>query len=559
MHEVADDPTLPAEALAHGHTPWARLAALLRWEAADLRALVALAAAAGVLGLMTPLMVQVVVNTVAFGALRQSLFVTTGLLLASLLAGIALQLVERFLVEKVQRRLMVRFATDLAARLPRLRRDALHGLHPTEIVNRFFDVLTVQKSLAGLLVDGLDSVLQALFGLTLLALYHPALLGYSVLLVALFGATMFVPVRRATSTSVDESKAKHAVAGWLEEVAANPEVLRTPAGRAWANQRADALSHAWLAVRAQHFRIFLGQSGGALVLTALASAGLLALGGSLVIDQQLSLGQLVAAELVVTRLLLTLAKLTDKLESAYDLVAALDKLGHVLEIERIDEAGADVPETAGPAALDLIGVTISAGTAPMHLSMPAGAQVALLASGEVLARTLSDVLCGAADPHQGRVHLDHSPLSDRSFAAVRRDVWLLRAPELFSGSVLENLTLGTDRFTAAEAWDALVRARLPHHEALRLDDDPGANGADLPDEVRVSLAIARAVLHAPRLIVVDRMLDHLAPAEAVSMLSALRDPRWTLVLLTRSPALAASLPRAFGLEASSFLPIGARS
>lgn len=559
MHDVADDPTLPAEALAHGHTPWARLGALLRWEAADLRALVAFAAAAGVLGLMTPLMVQVVVNTVAFGALRQSLFVTTGLLLASLLAGIGLQLVERFLVEQVQRRLMVRFATDLAARLPRLRRDALHGLHPTEIVNRFFDVLTVQKSLAGLLVDGLDSVLQALFGLTLLALYHPALLGYSVLLVALFGATMFVPVQRATATSVDESKAKHAVAGWLEEIAANPEVLRTPAGRTWANRRADALSRAWLTVRAQHFRIFLGQSGGALVLTAFASAGLLALGGTLVIDQQLSLGQLVAAELVVTRLLLTLAKLTDKLESAYDLVAALDKLGHVLEIARIDEAGAELPAQTAPAALDLVGVTLAPGAAPVHLRLAAGDQVALLAAGELVARNLSDVLCGAAAPHQGRVHLDSSPLSDRSFPTVRRDVWLLRAPELFSGTVQENLTLGVDRFTAAEAWTALERARLPHHEALRLDDDPGANGADLPDEVRVSLAIARAVLHAPRVIVVDRMLDHVAPAEALALLGALRDPRWTLVLLTRSPALAASLPRAFALEAASFLPIGARS
>jgi putative ABC transport system ATP-binding protein len=559
MHDVADDPTLPAEALAHGHTPWARLGALLRWEAADLRALVAFAAAAGILGLMTPLMVQVVVNTVAFGALRQSLFVTTGLLLASLLAGISLQLVERFLVEQVQRRLMVRFATDLAARLPRFRRDALHGLHPTEIVNRFFDVLTVQKSLAGLLVDGLDSVLQALFGLTLLALYHPALLGYSVLLVALFGATMFVPVRRATATSVDESKAKHAVAGWLEEIAANPEVLRTPAGRAWANGRADVLSHAWLAVRAQHFRIFLGQSGGALVLTAIASAGLLALGGSLVIEQQLSLGQLVAAELVVTRLLLTLAKLTDKLESAYDLVAALDKLGHVLEIGRIDESGAEFPPVSAPASIDLLGIQLTSGAAPIHLSVPAGDEVALLAGGELIARKLSDVLCGAEAPVHGRVHFDQSPLADRSFSAVRRDVWLLRTPELFSGSVLENLTLGVDRFTTAEARAALDRARLPHHDALRLDEDPGANGADLPDEVRISLAVARAVLHAPRMIVLDRLLDAVAPAEAQAMLRALHDPRWTLIVLTRSPALAASLPRAFALDTASFLPIGARS
>lgn len=209
-----------------GH-PWLRLRAFLGIEKRDLGVVVVYALVVGGLTLATPIAVQALVNTVAFGSLLQPLVVLTLLLLGGLSFSALLAVLEAYVVEVLQRRVFVRVADDFGRRLPTLRGEVFDGKHVPELANRFFDVLTIQKSLSVLLLDGLALALQTIIGMILLGFYHPLLLAFDVMLVALLAVVLLMG-RGAVATGTSESTAKYRTAAWLEDVARTSPILRGP-------------------------------------------------------------------------------------------------------------------------------------------------------------------------------------------------------------------------------------------------------------------------------------------------------------------------------------------
>jgi ABC-type bacteriocin/lantibiotic exporter with double-glycine peptidase domain len=345
-------PAAPLSALererGYHPSPLRRLWALVHLERDDLWLVVIYAAVVGLLTLATPVAVQALVGTVAFGTLLQPLVVLSLLLLAALGFQAALKALQTLVVEKIQQRLFVRTAVDLAWRLPRVQREASDQGFGPETVNRFFDVVTVQKTGAYLLTDGIATFLQVGIGLLVLGFYHPALLAFDLVLLGVLAAVVLVPGRRGLSTAIDESYAKYDVAAWLEELARSVRALRTASGAAFAADRAEALTRRYLTARQRHFQVLFGQTLGALALQVFASAALLGLGGWLVLQQALTLGQLVAAELIVAAVANSIGKLGKKLDSAYDLLAALDKLGQLVDLPIENLERGEAPPARGP-------------------------------------------------------------------------------------------------------------------------------------------------------------------------------------------------------------------
>ena len=227
---------------AHHPTPLKRLMDLLKPERADVWVVVVYAVIIGVLNLAAPLTAMAVVNSVALAALVQQLVVMSLALLVALGLSAMLQGMQAVVVEYMQRRVFVRVADELAYRLPRVDIQAFDRQHGPELVNRFFDVLTVQKAGATLLLDGVTIALQTGIGLVLLGVYDPMLLGFDVVLVASLLFLFFVLGRGAVGSAIDESVAKFAVAGWMEEVARHPIAFKTAGGPGFARDRTDALA-----------------------------------------------------------------------------------------------------------------------------------------------------------------------------------------------------------------------------------------------------------------------------------------------------------------------------
>ncbi|MEZ4410001.1 MAG: ATP-binding cassette domain-containing protein [Polyangiales bacterium] len=529
----------------HGRSPFARVRALLRLERDDLWVVLVYATATGLLSLATPVAAQALVSTVAFGSLLQPVAVLTALLFTVLSTAALLRALQVRVVEALQQRVFVRVALEVAHRLPRASASARDGAHGPEQVNRFFDVLTLQKSAAVFLLDALGLVLQTAIGLVVLAFYHPLLLAFDVVLIACVAALLFGMGRGATRTSIAESKAKYAVAAWLEEVARMPYALRSRSGAEHAAASADAATRAYLDARRAHFSVVYRQIVGSLALQAVASAALLGVGGALVIARQLTLGQLVAAEIIVTMVVASLAKLGKHLETWYDLMAAADKLGHLLDLEVEAAPSQPAASAEGPAALRVRGVRVEGGPR-LDLDLAPGGRAVITAPSGAGKTRLAEALCGLRAPTEGVVELDGLDARELDPLARREATALVGGEvEVFAGTVRENVSLGRPQVGAREVWGALAAVGVD--EAVRalpqgLDAKLLPSGAPLSQSQARLVGLARALAGSPRLLVLDDALsglDQRSRRRAEDAVSAPSAP-WTLVVLSRE---AMSAPR----------------
>ncbi len=126
-------------------TPLARLQRLLSPEWSDIWIVIVFAFVVGLLTLATPIAVESLVNTVAFGRFLQPVFVLAVILFTFLGFSAAIRALQTYVVEIIQQRLFARIAADLSYRLPRTRIETSEQHYMPELVNRFFDVVTVQK------------------------------------------------------------------------------------------------------------------------------------------------------------------------------------------------------------------------------------------------------------------------------------------------------------------------------------------------------------------------------------------------------------------------------
>lgn len=520
-------------------SPLARTRQLLELDRQDIAVIIIYGVALGLLSLSVPIAVQSLVNTVAFGTLIQPLVVLTVLLAVALVGSAVLRALQVRIAEMLQRRLFVRIVSEISGRLPRVSAPALRAANGPELLNRFFDVFTTQKSVASLLLGGIDALLIALVGLIVLAFYHPILLAFDIVLIA--GAVVvLIPLGRGgTTTSVAESKAKYAVAGWLEEMARHPLSFKLAGGSEFATQRAEMLARNYLDKRDRHFRIVFRQLMGALAIEVVASVALLALGGLLVIERQLSLGQLVAAELIVTAVVASIAKLGGKVEIFYDLVAAVDKLGEIFDLPLERSGGETPPRGEGDqGVLELGEVDLDLGKGdtfgPISLRLAGGESTSLTGAPEYVTSSLVDAVFGLTPTRSGTIEIDGRDARDLALAELRARVAVVRGTEILPGCIADNLRAGNPDLTAEQAWDALARVGLEawvKTSPRGLETDLMADGAPLTRTQALALTIARAIAGKPSVLILDRSLDQVSPASRLELLDSLTAKRDMSVLM----------------------------
>lgn len=239
----------------HNVHPYARLKALLALEGHDTRLVVIYTIATGLVSLTLPIAVQGVVNTIAFGSLVQPLIVLTLAVLVSLLLVSWLNSWRQWIVEMIQRRIFARLTSDVAYKLVHVEPRVFDRAHGPELVNRFLEVVSVQKAGAALILDGVTVVVQTAIGMVLLAVYHPFLLIFDLLLLVCLLVLLFPLGSGAVPTAVNESKAKYNLLAWLESIARNQIAVKSRPGRQFVLARTNEFAKQYLNYRAKHFRI----------------------------------------------------------------------------------------------------------------------------------------------------------------------------------------------------------------------------------------------------------------------------------------------------------------
>jgi putative ABC transport system ATP-binding protein len=523
----------PGHGHGHGRTPWQRLVALLRLEWADVFTLLAFALGVGVLSLVAPAAIEALVNTVAFGILLWPVLVLAMVMLALLIVSAVLRAMQTFVAECLQRRLFVRTALGFADRLARTDIEHFDDANRADIVNRFFEVSSGQKSIATLLVEGIGIIMMTTVGLVVLAFYHPYLLTFALVLAGLVVFMLLGLGIGGVRSSIAESYAKFDVAAWLEEVARCPHTFRSGGGAALALEGADRLADRYIAARRRHFAVIWRQTIFALTLEAAGSTVLLGLGGWLVINRQLTLGQLVASELIVTLVLVSLSKIGKYVEIFYDLQATLDKLGVLDRLPPEPDHGEQLPSETAP--LEVVAELPERDGDMRRLELHAGERVAIV--GPRGKTRLLETLGLLRLPPAGLLTFDGIDGRSLDRQEARQQIAYVGRAEVFAGTVAENVRLGRQGLSAADVRRALDMvgltgrvARLPDSMQTHLTPD----GRPLSQNEICRLAIARAIVARPRLLLLDGMLDALDIEACPELLDALFDPAapWTLVVVS---------------------------
>ncbi|WP_408587091.1 ABC transporter transmembrane domain-containing protein [Novosphingobium sp.] len=490
-------------------------------------------AAISLLSLATPISVQLLINSVANTALPAPLF-TLSLLLFALLALAGLLMALRvLLMARFERRFFARLVAEITLRAVHAQNPFFVDARRGDLFNRFFDLGTVQKALTSLVIGGFTIVLQSLVGLVVTSFYHPFFLAFNALLVLLVLAIWRIWLNGSLSSAVAKSHAKHAAAHWLESVGGSNGFYKSSRHMRFAIDRSEDVTASYVAAHRRHFRYTFGQTVALLALYALASAGLLAMGGWLILQGELSIGQLVAAELILSGVFYGIAQLGAYLETFYDLAAGLEELSLFWDVPQEAVAEADAPGLSD-GAIRLHGVHL--GAHRYDFAVGSGEQVGVIAAPGV-ERGIATLLKRLQAPERGFVSVGGADLGTFDMYRLRSDVIVLDRPTIVEMTCRQFLALASPDRTGMmlEALSLVGLERRIGALPGGLDTSLSGSGWPLSVGETMALKLAGAILARPRVLVLSPLYDLLPPDRLDRVLAEFRRHGTTVLQFTARP------------------------
>jgi ABC-type bacteriocin/lantibiotic exporter with double-glycine peptidase domain len=432
-----------------------RIFRIIKLEGKEISAIYLYAILSGLLQLTIPIGIQSIINFVLAGSFSTSMVV----LIAAVVLGVfftgVLQINQMKLNEKIQQSLFTNYSFEFSHRIPRINMKSVDSYYMPELVNRFFDVVSLQKGLSKLLLDVPAATIQILFGLILLSLYNAVFIFFGILLVVILAIILYTTSNRGLATSIEESDYKYNVAAWLQETARIMRSLKFSHETDLHLHKTDGFVTGYLKARSAHFKILLLQYWSLVFFKVLITAAMLIVGGLLLIDQQLNVGQFVAAEIVIITVLASIEKFIISLDKVYDVLTSVEKLGKVID-KPMEQSGTLSLNAEKGIAVKVDNVTFGYNddeTILRNISIdaPAGSIVNLLGREGSGKSTLLRLLTGSFTDFSGKILLNGIPIGNYSIHELRRHTGIyFSQQEIFSGTLWENISMGQCALTIDE-------------------------------------------------------------------------------------------------------------
>lgn len=508
---------------------WIKL--ILASDAAFVRLAVVYGVAISLLSLATPISVQLLINSVANTALPTPLFTLAGLLFLLLLLAGVLAAFRIHLLAQFERRFFARIVAEITLRAVHAQNPFFQDARRGDLFNRYFDLATVQKALPSLLIGGFTIVLQGAVGLVVTSFYHPFFLAFNVVLALSLFVIWQVWASGAIASAVAMSHTKHAAAHWLESVGGSNGFYKSSRHLDFAMDRSEAVTAAYVSAHRRHFRYTFAQTLALLLVYATASAALLALGGWLIIQGQLSIGQLVAAELILSGVFYGIAQFGPYLESLYDLAAGLEELSLFWAVPQETATGSGDGPADGAIRLS----RVEQDGHRFDFSVAAGEQLAAVAAPGA-DRALSLLLKRHHAPDRGLVVIGGRDIAGFDTYRLRADVMVLDRPSFVEMSIRQYLTLAASGDVArmVEVLETVGLAERLGGLSEGLDTIVSTSGWPLSVGELMALKLAAAMLARPKLLVLSPLYDLLPTERVDAVLDRLRGAT-TVLQFTRRP------------------------
>lgn len=279
----------------------------------------------GLLSLAIPLGIQALVGTVMAGKLSSSWVIIVIVTTTFIAFTGATKLAQISILDSIQKKLFVRYAW--------IYKESISQLNNTMSANelsakgrKFLDIVTLQKSFSKLLADFTKSALQIVVGILLLTVYHPVflLVGIGITLAIVVGFRL--TWKSGFETARQESTMKFKT---YESILALTEVENDVDKERIQLDNFHNSVDSYVKYREEHFKVLYRQAKFGIVTKTLLTAIMLIVGSYLLVNNQISLGQFLASEILIITLLDATEKLILSVENMYDSGTALEKLNSI--------------------------------------------------------------------------------------------------------------------------------------------------------------------------------------------------------------------------------------
>ena len=551
-------------------SPVRRLFQLLSADRKDIFFVYVYAALIGLVSLTLPLGIQAAVELISGGVVFSSVYLLIGLIIIGTLGTGILQVLQISIVEYLQRRVFTKSAFEFAFRVPRIQMESVLNMHMPELMNRFFDVLTLQKGLPKILIDLSTGIIQILFGLLLLAFYHPFFIVFGIGLLGLLFLIFFFTGPKGLKSSIKESKYKYKVVYWLEEMARTLYSFKLAGNTVLPLRKTDYLVNSYLENRSSHFKILITQYSFILLFKAIITGGLLILGTILVVQREITLGQFVASEVIIILVLASVEKIIMYMDVVYDMLTAVDKISHVTDLPLENTGGIDIPATqlkdGYEVILDKVSYTYPNSRKPslnnISVSLDKGSSICISGGSGAGKTTLTNIIAGIHQNFTGIMTYNGYSLRDLDATYIRDKIGKnVSQEDIFEGTILENILVGKPTSDINNALEAIEQVGLKDEiNALPegLNTEVLSGGKGFSSSFVNKLVLARCLAKRPAMLILNDFFNNFTKGERLKLVEMLtsEDKKWTLVVVSNDPLIMAACEKVLFLEKGDMKALG---
>ncbi|MBC6400010.1 MAG: ABC transporter ATP-binding protein [Ekhidna sp.] len=552
-------------------SPLRRLFQLLSSDRKDIFFVYVYAALIGLVSLTLPLGIQAAVELISGGVVFSSVYLLITLIIAGTLGTGILQVLQITIVEYLQRRVFTKAAFEFAFRVPRIKMEEVLNLHMPELMNRFFDVLTLQKGLPKILIDLSTGIIQIFFGLLLLSFYHPFFVVFGLGLLGLLFLIFYLTGPKGLKSSIKESKYKYKVVYWLEEMARTLYSFKLAGNTVLPLRKTDYLVNNYLENRGKHFRVLISQYSFILLFKAVITGGLLILGTILVVQREITLGQFVASEVIIILVLASVEKIIMYMDVVYDMLTAVDKISHVTDIPLESTGGIDIPvsqlEDGYHVVLDDVSYTYPGATSPslknISVDIPKGGSLCISGGGGAGKTTLTNIIAGIHLNFKGVMTYNGYSLRDLDATYIRDKIGKNVSQEaIFEGSLLDNILVGKPTSDINDALNAMNEVGLMdeiNQLADGLNTEMLSGGKGFSSSFVNKLVLARCLAKRPAMLILNDFFNNFTKGERLKLIEMLTNAtkKWTLIVVSNDPLVMAACDKVLFLDDGVVKAIGA--
>lgn len=507
-----------------------KLIAVLQLDKKEVSAIYVYAVLAGLVQLVTPLGIQSIIGFVMAGALSTSIVVLIAVVVVGVFLNGLFQIRQLQIIEKIKQKIYTRDALSFADKIPHLNLEKLDSYYLPELVNRFFDTITLQKGIEKILLEIPAAFIQILFGIILLSLYHPVFIAFGIVLVVLLYVILATTLPKGFTKNLLASDYKYKTAAWLQELARVVKTFKYAKKTSLHIDKTDDLVSHYLVARTSYFKILLTQFWSLVAFKIIITASMLIVGVYLLLNQQINIGQFIAADIVILAVINSVEKLIQTLDKAYDTLTAIEKLDKVKSAE-LEHAGTEKVTSIKGMKIDFKNVSFSYPNGKsvlndINLDIQEGEKVLIIGNSGSGKSTLLRLLTGTFTNFKGSIRINNQAIGSYAIDSLRSNTGvLISQQDIFQGTIRDNITMGDTNITNDELYNLSKSTGLDSFiEELEVgfDTEIDPAGKKLPEKIKQGVLVARALATKKDLLLLENPFDGLEKntIEAVQLIIA---------------------------------------